>query len=61
MTIEREIDDVRSIRDTNAVTRGRRVSLLLVQERSRRLLFHENFMDKAATIKAKARLEHLIS
>ena len=37
------------------VTRGRRVSLLLVQDRSRRLLFHEDFRDKALAIRAKAR------
>ena len=36
------------------VTRGRRVSLLLVRERSRRLLFHEDFRDRDATIRAKA-------
>ena len=38
------------------VTRGRRVNLLLVRERSRKLLFHEDFRDgdRAAAIKAKA-------
>ena len=35
------------------VVRGRRVSLLLVQERSRRFLVRENFRDRVATIRAK--------
>ena len=38
-----------------SVIRGRRVNLLLVRERSRRLLFHKGFMDKVAAIRAKAR------
>ena len=37
------------------VARGGRGNLLLVQERSRRLLFHEDFRDGAAANKAKAR------
>ena len=37
------------------VARGRRVSILLVQERSRRLLVHEGFRDRVAAIRAKAR------
>ena len=37
------------------VTREMRASLFLVQERSRRLLFHEDFKDKAVAIKAKAK------
>ena len=36
------------------VIRGRMVSLILVRERSIRLLFHEDFRDRAVTIKAKA-------
>ena len=36
------------------VTRGRRVSLLPVRERSKRLLVHEGFKDRAAAIRAKA-------
>ena len=36
------------------VIKGRKVSLLLVRERSRRLLFHKDFKDKATTIRAKA-------
>ena len=43
------------------VTRGRRVSLLLVRERSRRLLVHEGFRDMVAAIRAKARLGFLAS
>ena len=42
------------------VARGRRTSLLLVWERSRRLLVHEDFRDGAATISAKARLGLLV-
>ena len=41
LTIEREIKDDRSIRDAVLVERGRRVSLLLVRERSRGLLVHQ--------------------
>ena len=37
------------------MTKGRRVSLLLVRERSRRLLVHKGFKDRAATIKAKTK------
>ena len=37
------------------VVRGRRIGLLLVRERSIRLLFHEDFKDRAAAIRAKAR------
>ena len=37
------------------VARGKRVSLLLVRERSQRLLVPKGFRDKAATIMAKAR------
>ena len=55
MTIEKEIDNARSIRDKVLVTRGWRVNLFLVWERSRRLLFYEDFRDRAATIRAKAR------
>ena len=38
------------------VARGRRVSLLLVRERSQRLLVREGFKVAAAAIKAKVRL-----
>ena len=37
------------------VRRGRRANLLLVWGRSRGLPLHENFRDKVATIRAKAR------
>ena len=43
------------------VVRGRRVSLLLFRERIRRLPVHEGFKDKAAAIRAKARLELPVS
>ena len=61
MTIEREIEDARSIRDAGAMARGMRISLLLGRERSRRLLFHEDFRDEATTIRAKAILGLLAS
>ena len=37
------------------VTRGRRTNLLLAQERSRGLLLRENFRDRVAAIRTKAR------
>ena len=43
------------------VIKGMRVRLLLVRERNRRLLFHEDFRDRVAVIKAKARLVLLTS
>ena len=43
------------------VARGGRTSLLLVRERSRRILSHRDFRDGAAGIKAKARLRLLVS
>ena len=43
------------------MTIGKRVSLLLVRERSKRLLVHKGFRDSAAAIKAKARLGLLTS
>ena len=51
MTIERGIEDARSIRDAGAVARGRRVSLLPVRERSPELLVHMG--SKAAVIRAR--------
>ena len=36
------------------VLRGRRINLILIREGSRRLLFHGDFKDGAATIRAKA-------
>ena len=41
------------------VLRGRRIDLLLIQEGSERLLFHRDFKDEAAAIKAKAESELL--
>ena len=43
------------------VARGRRINLLLVRERSRRLLCPEDLRDEAVAIRAKARLELLVS
>ena len=43
------------------VARGKRISLLLVQEISRRLLSQGDFRDRAAAIRVKARLGLLIS
>ena len=37
------------------VARGIRISLLLVRERSKRLLFHEDFRDRAGAIRTKAK------
>ena len=37
------------------VTKGRRANLLLVRERSKRLLVHKGFKDKAMAMRAKAR------
>ena len=60
MAIEREINDARSIPDMGASDRRRRVSLLLVRERRKRIMFHEDFKDRAATIRAKAELRLLV-
>ena len=47
MAIEREIYIMHGASEIQVlVTRERRVSLLLVRERSRRLLFHEDFKDR---------------
>ena len=41
------------------VIRGRRVdSILLARERSRGLLLHEGFRDKATATRAKAKISH---
>ena len=42
------------------VARGRRVSLLPVQERGRRLLLHKDFRNMAEVIKGKAKIGHLV-
>ena len=54
MAIEREVEDARASKIRVLVARGRRTSLLLVWERSRRLLFRTDFRDEVATIRAKA-------
>ena len=60
MAIEREIDDTRSIRDAGASEKKEeRISLLLARGRSRGLLFHEDFKDRAEVIRAKAKSRHL--
>ena len=56
MAIEREIEDEGASEILFLVARGRRINLLLVHERSRRLLFHENLKNGAAAIRTKARL-----
>ena len=43
------------------VISGRRVSLLRAQERSKGLLFHDDFQDSAAAFMAKARSRLLAS
>ena len=53
LTIEREIEDARSTRDAGVSARGRRVSLLLVREKSRGLLVHEG--SRAMAIRARDR------
>ena len=55
MAIEREIKDARSIRYTVASGKKKEDLPFLVRERSRRLLSHEDFRDRVAAIRAKAR------
>ena len=55
MAIEREREREKMHRASEMqvlVTKGRRASLLRVRERSRRLLVHEGFKDRATTIRA---------
>ena len=54
MTIEREIEDAQSIRDAGTSGKRKRINLLLVRERSIRLLCPEDLRDEAAAIRAKA-------
>ena len=61
LAIEREIEDARSIRDTSASVRERRINLFLASGRSRRILLRTNFKDETATIRAKARPRLLAS
>ena len=44
-----------------AMARGGRISLLLVKERSIRLLVHEDFKDRVTAIRAKVRSGPLTS
>ena len=53
LTIEREIEDARSTGMRVLVARGRKISLLLVKERSRGLLVHEG--SRVAAIRARDR------
>ena len=53
LAIEREVEDVQSIQGTGARGKKKTISLLLVQERSRRLLLPEDFRDGATTIRAR--------
>ena len=53
LTIEREIEDARSTWDAGISRKGRRVSLLPVQERGRELLVHEG--SRVAAIRARDR------
>ena len=50
LTIEREMEDARNIRDTVLVAKGR-INFLLVRGRGRRLLLHTSF-------RTRARIEH---
>ena len=61
MTIERERWRMQeALRMRVLVARGRRVSLLLVRERSKRLLLRKDFRNRAEVIKAKAKIGHLV-
>ena len=55
LAIEREIDDARSIRDTGVGDKQKEGQPSSSSERSKGLLFHEGFQDRAAVFKAKAR------
>ena len=52
LTIEREIENARSTRDTGVGSKRMRISLLLVRGRGRRLLLHTSF-------KTRARIGHV--
>ena len=56
-SIERDIDEQRASGMRVLVGRERRVNLLLARGRSRRLILHNRFSCKVATIRAKARPE----
>ena len=54
LVIGREVDDTWSIRDMGANTKRKENLSSSIRERSRRLLFHEDFKDGAVVIRAKA-------
>ena len=56
MVIERDIDDARASGMRVLVEIERRTSFLLARERNEGLLFHEDLQDRAAAIRAKARI-----
>ena len=55
LAIGRGVDDIRASGIWVLVLRGRRINLLLIREGGRRLLFHEDFKDGEAAIRAKAK------
>ena len=56
LAIEREREIMPGASETRVLMiSGRRVSLLRARERSKGLLFHEGFQDRAVAFKAKAR------
>ena len=59
IAIEMEVDDARNIRDTSIVKDKRKESQPSARGRSKRLLLHKGFRDRAAALKAKARVDHL--
>ena len=58
LAIEREVDDAWSIWDLSASDKRKGDPLLLALERSRGLLLHSGFRDRATAIRAKARINH---
>ena len=59
MAIEREIDDARSIRDASANEKKRENQSFSRSGRSRGILLHEDFRDRAEVIRAKVKSRHL--
>ena len=59
MAIEREVDDARNIWEAGVKDKKKRSQpFFLAQGRSRGLLLRKGFRDRAASIKAKARVNH---
>ena len=54
MAIKKAIEDAWSIRDSGVSGKRKEDKPSFIRERSRRLLFHTDFRNGAATIKAKA-------